>query len=240
MSRPRIPLGTFGEITCQEMPSGHVRARALYRDWDGHARQVQASGPTKAAAERVLKAKLSARDLLQPGVPAEVTADSTFARLADYWLADIELEDRLAKQTRDRYAYHLRQPVLPAFADLTLREIGVARCDLFIKQMAKQSYNKARQAKVILRSVFGLAVRHEILPRNPMDGIARLHKPPHTPTPSRPPRSTRSGWPSDSGRPAWPRPAPSRTASCRPSSRSCWARPPASEKPWPCAAGTST
>jgi integrase len=109
----------------------------------------------------------------------EVTADSTFARLVEYWLEDIELEDRLAKQTRDRYAYHMRQLVLPAFKDLALREIGVARCDQFIKTLAKQSYNKARQAKVVMRLAFGLAMRHEIIPKNPMDGIARLHKPPH-------------------------------------------------------------
>ena len=181
MSRPRTPIGSFGETTFAPTGNGLVRARVLYRDWDGKTRQIQASGQTRASAERLLKAKISDRDLLRPGVPVDVTADSSFADLVDYWLADIELEDRLARQTRDRYAYHMRQLVLPAFGSLSLREIGVARCDLFVKALAKKSYNKARQAKVVMRLAFGLAYRHEIIPKNPMDGIGRLHKPAHTP-----------------------------------------------------------
>ena len=178
MSRPRIPIGTFGEITFQPTKTGLTRARALFRDWDGKTRLVQASAPTRAAAERTLRVKMTGRALFQPA-DVTLTPDSSFADLVDYWLEDIELEDRLAKQTRDRYFLHMRQLVLPAFGSLALREIGVARCDQFIKALAKQSYNKARQAKVVLRLAFGLAVRHEIIPRSPMDGIARLHKPPH-------------------------------------------------------------
>ena len=180
MSRPRLPIGTFGEIMFRTNKAGQVVARALYRDWDGTGRQVTASGVTKAAAERALKVKLNERSLFQPA-DTTLTPDSSFGQLVQYWLDDMDVEDRLAKQTRQRYEYHMRQLVLPAFENLTLREIGVARCDMFIKQLGKKSYNRARQAKVVMRLAFGLAVRHEIIPRNPMDGIARLHKPPHTP-----------------------------------------------------------
>ena len=180
MSRPRLPIGTFGEVLFIPRPSGQIEARVRYRDWDGKRREVQATGKTPRAAEQALKAKLADRALFQPATP-ELTPDSTFARLVGYWLDDMDLEDRLAKSTRQRYEYHMRQLVLPAFEHLTLREIGVARCDTLIKGLAKKSYNKARQAKVVLRLVFGLAVRHEIVPRNPMDGIARLHKPTHSP-----------------------------------------------------------
>jgi integrase len=76
----------------------------------------------------------------------------------------------------------MRTLVLPAFEHLTLREIGVARCDHFLKQLAKQSYNRAKQARVVLRLALGLAVRHEVLPRNPMDSVSRLHRPPHAPS----------------------------------------------------------
>jgi integrase len=75
----------------------------------------------------------------------------------------------------------MRTLVMPAFRHLTLREIGVARCDHFLKQLAKQSYNRAKQARVVLRLALGLAVRHEILPRNPMDHVSRLHRAPHSP-----------------------------------------------------------
>jgi integrase len=75
----------------------------------------------------------------------------------------------------------MRRLVLPAFEHLTLREIGVARCDTLIKGLARESHSKARQAKNVLRLAFGLAVRHEVIPRNPVDGIARLLGPPRDP-----------------------------------------------------------
>ena len=75
----------------------------------------------------------------------------------------------------------MRTLVMPAFKDLTLREIGVARCDHFLKHLAKQSYNRAKQARVVLRLALGLAVRHEVLHRNPMDHVSRLRRPVSTP-----------------------------------------------------------
>lgn len=47
MAKPRIQIGTFGTITFVTSPSGHVEARARYRDWDGKARIVQATARSK-------------------------------------------------------------------------------------------------------------------------------------------------------------------------------------------------
>lgn len=110
-----------------------------------------------------------------------MSADSAFTALVNYWLDDMELEDRLSRTTRQLYERNMRTLVLPFFQDVTLREIGVARCDYFLKQLAKQSYNRARQARVVLRLALGLAVRHEILPRNPMDHVSRLRRPTRSP-----------------------------------------------------------
>lgn len=57
-----------------------------------------------------------------------------------------------------------------------------ARCDAMIKQLGRQrSYWAAKRAKAVLRLAFGLAVRHEVLSRNPIDNVSRLHKPKRTP-----------------------------------------------------------
>ena len=130
MSRPRLTIGTYGEITTRRRPSGRIEARARYRDWDGATRLVQASGDTTAAATHVLKAKCVDRNLIAPSA-GSLTADSRFPDLVAYWLEDIELEDRLSTATRQLYERDMRTLVLPAFKDLTLREIGVARCDQF-------------------------------------------------------------------------------------------------------------
>ena len=55
MPRQRLTIGTFGDITTRKLASGRFAARTRYRDWDGHARLVQASGATAKAAERALK-----------------------------------------------------------------------------------------------------------------------------------------------------------------------------------------
>lgn len=180
MARPRTPIGTFGKISHRRLGKGRCEARARYRDWDGVLRAVQCTGPTAAAAELALKRKLSERSLFQPSF-IELSADSRFSALVDYWLEDMEIEDRLSRTTRLLYERNMLTLVAPAFAELTLREIGVARCDYFIKQLARQSYSRARQARVVLRLALSLAVRHEIIPRNPIDHISRLRRPARTP-----------------------------------------------------------
>lgn len=50
MSRPRLTIGTFGDITTRLMPSGRFEARTRYRDWDGQAQQVQSSGTSFSLA----------------------------------------------------------------------------------------------------------------------------------------------------------------------------------------------
>lgn len=180
MGRPRLAIGTYGEIGFQRAASGRIVARARYRDWNGKTRLVQATGDTRKSAERALKAKLADRSLFQPSSSA-LTPDSPFSGLVAYWLEDLELEDRLSKRTLQLYERNMQTLVMPAFGNLTLREIGVARCDHFLKQLAKQSYNRAKQARVVLRLALGLAVRHEVLPRNPMNHVSRVHRPALTP-----------------------------------------------------------
>lgn len=180
MGRPRTPIGTFGKIHVAATDSGRFVASARYRDWDGASRQVSATADSRASAERALKAKLSKRSLFQPG-SSELTPDSGFPALVDYWLADMELEGRLSLTTMQLYERNMRGLVIPAFENLTLREVGVARCDWFLKGLARESHSRAKQARVVLRLALGLAVRHEVLPRNPMDHVSRLHREPVLP-----------------------------------------------------------
>lgn len=180
MAKPRTPIGTFGAIEFRLTDSGRVEARTRFRDWDGRLRRVQATGPTRNAAERKLKAKLVERSLVQPQFTS-LTPDSRYTALADYWLEDMELEARLTISTQQTYERNMRNLVLPPFGELSLREVGVARCDSFIKRLARKSYNRARQARVVLKLSLGLAVRHEILVRNPMDHVSRLYRPATTP-----------------------------------------------------------
>ena len=70
MSRPRLPIGTFGEIWFVPTNSGRVQARANIRDWDGITRPVQATGTTQKSAEIALKATLAERSPSAPTNPS--------------------------------------------------------------------------------------------------------------------------------------------------------------------------
>jgi hypothetical protein len=77
MSRPRIPIGSYGEIAFIQRGKGKVKARTCFRDWDGKTRLVQATASSKPAAEVALKKKLTLRNASQP-VDTTLTPDSPF------------------------------------------------------------------------------------------------------------------------------------------------------------------
>lgn len=177
MARPRTPIGTFGDIEFTALANGVVRARVRVRDLDGRLRRVEARGPTRKAAEHRLKERLSRRDYAIG--TGELTPDASFGRLVDLWLEDLDLEGKLAPSTRTLYERNMRQLVMPAFENYTLREISVAKVDRFIKALATtRSYSMAKQARTVLSLALGLAVRYDAIRENPEGDTARLRKPP--------------------------------------------------------------
>ena len=113
MGRPRTPIGTFGEISFVKVAGGQVQARTRFRDDDGQVRRVSAAGVSRKEAERNLKKVLAHR--ASHVASGEITADSSFAKLVAVWLADLDLENKLAPSTRALYERNMRQLVMPAF-----------------------------------------------------------------------------------------------------------------------------
>lgn len=177
MARPRTPIGTFGDISYIKASGGKFRARTRYRDDDGKVRRVSATGATKREAERNLKKVAADRSSFRS--TGELTPDSSFTSLVEVWLADLDLEGRVAESTRVLYERNMRQLVVPAFEGYALREITVSKVDRFLKGLvANKSYSMAKQARTVLSLAFGLAVRYDALQKNPVREAARLRKPP--------------------------------------------------------------
>jgi integrase len=125
-----------------------------------------------------LKEKITRRVDYSPG-SGDLTADSPFTQLVSVWLDDLDLTGAIAPSTRALYERNMRQLVMPAFENLTLREISVRKVDQFIKTLAAtKSYSTAKQARTVLSLAFGLAVRYDALRANPVRDTARLRKPP--------------------------------------------------------------
>jgi integrase len=177
VGRPRTPIGSFGDITYVKVSGQRVRARTRYRDDDGHVRRVSAPGATSKQAARNLQAVLARRP--SQVASGEITGDSSFARLVEVWLEDLDLENKVAPSTRALYERNMRQLVMPAFEHYVLREITVRKVDHFIKTLAAaRSYSMAKQARTVLGLAFALAVRYDALAKNPVRDTTRLRKPP--------------------------------------------------------------
>jgi hypothetical protein len=177
MARPRTPIGTFGDISFINATGGQFRARTRFRDDDGKVRRVSATGLTKREAERNLKKVLAERSSFRS--TGELTPNSSFTNLVDVWLADLDLEGKLAESTRALYERNMRKLVMPVFEGYALREITVSKVDRFLKGLAaNKSYSMAKQARTVLSLAFALAVRYDAIPKNPVRETSRLRKPP--------------------------------------------------------------
>lgn len=175
MARPRTPIGTFGAFTFQTVHTGLVVARTRHRDDDGRLRLVQASGATAKAVERNLKEKLTRR-----GGAGVLRPTSSFADLADLWLADLDLRD-LAGNTKENYRTCLRIRVRPAFEHYTLAEVTTGRVEWFLAKQAKVSASRAKQTQTLLNMLFAYTLRHDAIARNPVEGTSQLRRTKPTP-----------------------------------------------------------
>lgn len=175
--RPRTPIGTHGAINTRR-EAGRVVAETRVRDLDGRLRQVRASGPTAAAARSRLLERIRER----PSLPSAgvLRPTSSFSDLADLWLADLDLRD-LAGNTKESYRACLRLHVRPAFEHYTLAEVTTGRVEWFLARQAKVSPSQAKQARTMLNMLFGYALRHDALARNPVEGTSQLRRAKATP-----------------------------------------------------------
>lgn len=170
--RPRTPIGTHGAINTRRQGS-RVVAETRLRDLDGRLRQVRASGPTAAAARTRLMERIRER----PSLPSSgvLRPSSSFSDLADLWLADLELRD-LAGNTKENYRTGLRLHVRPAFEHYTLAEVTTGRVEWFLARQAKVSPSQAKQSRTMLNMLFGYALRHDAIARNPVEGTSQLRQ----------------------------------------------------------------
>ena len=175
--RPRTPIGTHGAINTRR-EAGRVVAETRVRDLDGRLRQVRATGPTAAAA----RVRLLERVRERPALPSAgvLRPTSSFADLADLWLADLELRD-LAGNTKENYRTCLRLHVRPAFEHYTLAEVTTGRVEWFLAKQAKVSPSQAKQTRTLLNMLFAYALRHDAIARNPVEGTSQLRRAKATP-----------------------------------------------------------
>lgn len=172
MARPRTPVGAYGAIAVRRRGDRAI-AETRIRDADGRIRHVRVSARTAAQAQLVLKERLLNRPAF--GGTRVLTPQSTFPDLAEVWLADLAIQ-RFAEGTKQNYRDQVRLHVLPAFEPYALAEITTGRVEWFLKSQAAISASRARQSRTLLNLLFGFALRHDAVSRNPVAGTSPLRQ----------------------------------------------------------------
>lgn len=177
MPRPRLEVGGLGKVDYVQQGHRKVRARGRFRDAAGRVKYAQATGTSQAAARRALEALVRERTR---DIGQDVTGATTVERLGADWLAELE-QSKLRPRTVAEYRALVDGAVVPALGGLELREVTVGKVQRFLEELAAHTPAKARNTKVVLSEMFGLAVRHDALQHNPVAGTRLPHvdrKPP--------------------------------------------------------------
>lgn len=155
--RPALPLGKHGAFWMGRNGKNHV-AYCYFRDSDGVTRRVKASAAKAQEARNKLQERLDSRGAVGVG---DITADSTVAQLATAWQAQLTT----GQSTKDDYARHTRNHILPAMGQLRLRECTTGRVEAFLNSK-RDKPAIARNCKTILQLMFGMAARLDAIESN--------------------------------------------------------------------------
>ena len=131
--RPRLPIGTFGEITTREVAPGRYRAATRFRDEDGQTRQIVATGGSRNAAKTELKQRLAERQRIGDASDSiDAPIRPSLISPPRGWTTS-SVTRRRSDGTKEVYGRALRSLITPAFRHNTVREITVGRVERFLK-----------------------------------------------------------------------------------------------------------
>ena len=166
MPRERLPIGEVGKITTTELEAGGWRARGRVRCGDGMTRQVEATAPTKAKAERKLRdrAVVKANDTGDGLRPSSKVSEL----VAEWWASEERRVEagKLKRQTLEGYRRY-KDRIDNGIGALALREATPRRLGSFVLESSGGSTAVAKHLRIHLRSMFAYAVRQDALTMNP-------------------------------------------------------------------------
>lgn len=83
----------------------------------------------------------------------------------------------LSDGTKKNYRDDLRLRVRPQFEHFSLGEITTGRVEWFLRSENAVSPSRAHHSRTVLNQLFGFALRHDAIPRNPVQGTSPLRRP---------------------------------------------------------------
>jgi hypothetical protein len=192
MSRPPLPIGSWGEISTwvaqtddKDKPVKY-KSQAKFRDHDGHVRAVSAYGKTKTAAERAVLKKL--QDRAKTNRSGELTTMHKIIHLLDLWEKRFEglvADGKRSPTSLDTYRRSLRNHIRPALGELRIGEATTPRLDTVLTKIkTRAGAPTAKTCRAILSGAMKLAVRYGAISVNPVREVDAIEAPAKNPLPS--------------------------------------------------------
>lgn len=165
MPRQRMRPGEHGRIT-EKASGGRFFASTYVRDGDGKRRRVErSSDKSPEDARRLLQRHLVARRT--PLSDQLVTERTTLAELFKIWLAAKSFEDGILEQTVGQYRQVWSKHGADQLGALRISELPTSRANAHIQAVAFDTPSQAAYLRIILRGMFSMAVRFDVLAVNP-------------------------------------------------------------------------
>ncbi|WP_405065133.1 helix-turn-helix domain-containing protein [Kribbella sp. NBC_01510] len=189
MSRPPLPVGTWGSISTRvertDAKSKPVRylSKANFRDHDGRVRDVTAFGKTKTAAERALLKKL--QDRAKTNQSGELTAMHKIDHLLDLWEKRFEgliADGKRSPTSLDTYRRAIKNHIRPALGELRVGEATTPRIDTVLTKIKTTAgAPTAKTCRAIISGAMKLAVRYGATAVNPVREVDSIEAQPKNP-----------------------------------------------------------
>ncbi|MCX4097612.1 tyrosine-type recombinase/integrase [Nocardia sp. alder85J] len=164
MPRERMRPGEWGKIKVRETGPGKFTAVTYIRDQDGKRREVERSGRSEEDARRNLLRELRSRSTPISSV-ALVTDKTTLSELFSAWLAT---KGKLKGQSATQYRRGWKRNAEEQIGALRIREFPTSRGEAHLNLITERSASAGKQLRTILVGMFGLAVRYDVIPVNPI------------------------------------------------------------------------
>lgn len=164
MPRQRMAPGEHGRIT-EWTSEGRFFASTYVRDSDGKRRRVERSSDKSAEdARRILQRHLTQRRA--PLTGQLVTEKTTLAELFDLWIEAKAAEDGVSQQTAGQYRDVWKVHGAGQLGALRVTELPTSRAHAHLQTMGAST--QAKRLRMILRGMFSLAARFDVLAVNPI------------------------------------------------------------------------
>jgi len=156
--------GEHGRIA-ERSSGGRYFAATYVRDSDGRRRRVERSSEKSTEdARRILQRHLAKRRAPLSG--QSVTERTTLAELFDLWIEAKALVDGVSEQTAQAYRDVWRVHGAQQLGALRVTELATSSAHARLQAIG--SATQAKRLRMILSGMYGLAVRYDVLPTNPI------------------------------------------------------------------------